>query len=109
MLTKDMKKTLDLLNTNAPDLQLRFFTISFISDMCNFDDEKALAVCLSLANEQYIVFADDEQSCIRLLEKGINYRYLEHKEMLNHWIPLVISYLLSIIALIISLINLIKY
>lgn len=98
MLTKDMKKTLELFNKNDPDLQGRFFSIGFIAGKLDFDYMKALAVCESLEKEDYVAFGDKHKSAVRPLEKGINFKDLERQEKSAFWKDKVVSFVLGFIS-----------
>ena len=104
MLTKDMKRTLDMVNKTEPDLQEYFFSISFIAQQLGFNYMKALAVCESLEKEDYIVFGDKQRTAVRPLEKGIDYRDLKTQEILQFLnrsvlIPFAVSATTSLITI----------
>ena len=80
MLTKDMKKALDFMNSNSPNLQERFYTLDFISKIFNLDFAKSFAVCASLVNEGYLIWSDPQQTVVLPLDKGINYKDLKYQE-----------------------------
>lgn len=83
MLTKDMKKALDFMNSNTPDLQGRFYTLDFISQIFNLDFAKSFAVCASLVNEGYLVWSDPQKTVVLPLDKGINYKDLRYQELMQ--------------------------
>lgn len=104
MLTKDSKKVLDFMNSHQPDLQDAFYTVDFIAMNMGYQYMRALAICETLENEKYIIFADKQRTVVRPLEKGINYRDLKTQEILQFLnrsvlIPFAVSAATSLITI----------
>lgn len=104
MLTKDMKKTLDFLNRNSPDLQNRFYTVDYISHSLGYHTQKSYAICVSLSKEDFVSFADKQQTAILLLEKGINYKDLNKQDFYQFLkrsviIPFLVSIATSLVTM----------
>ena len=104
MLTKDMKRTLDFVNSSNPDVQDRFYSVESVASNLSFSFMKSLAVCESLEKEGYIVFDSRFKNFFRPLEKGINYKDLSRQDLMKFLnrsviIPFFVSLATSLITM----------
>lgn len=76
-LTKAKRAALDYFNTHEPNLDGRFFDTAKLS----FD----YGTIKELANEGYIEFANLQETVIRVLDKGRNYREVARHERREYW------------------------
>lgn len=83
MLTKDSKKVLDFMNSAIPNLGYPYFEINYIATELKYDSMRVLAICETLQKDDYIAFADIHKTVVKTLEKGRNYKNLNHQEFMQ--------------------------
>lgn len=85
-LTKRCKCVLDALLSYPPDLQNRFYTVSGLAGRLPALSQAELWAALkTAANDQLLEFADPQNTCFMLLEKGACYKEYSRLESLERW------------------------
>lgn len=89
-MTKTMKKALDFMIANEPNLQERFYLVNSLP--CQFGTVE------TLVNEEYIAYGDKQKSAVYLLDKGANYKEIEFKKKLDYWKDKIISFVIGLLS-----------
>ncbi len=98
-LTKKCKLVIDTINSNPCNLQGRFYTIEYICSKIpnhSMSCEEVLVTLETAADERLVCFGDEQHSCIRILEKGIDYKEYRRLELAEQWKERIIGFILGV-------------
>lgn len=104
-LTKKCKLVIDTINSNPCDLQNRFYTVDYIYSKIPYHSmhyEEVIATLETAADERLICFADEQHSCVRILEKGMDYKEYRRLELSEQWKERIIGFVSGVLLAVLA-------
>ena len=95
ILTDNMKRLIDTLNTYEPDLPNGFYSVKVLQEKLDFTAQFVLE---SLANDGLIRWGDKHHTGFWLLERARNYKNIEKLERIERWRERLLGFLFGAVT-----------
>lgn len=95
ILTDNMKRLIDTLNTYEPDLSNGFYSVKVLQSKLGFTAQFVLE---SLANDGLIRWGDKQHTGFWLLERARNYKNIEKLERIERWKERLLGFLFGAVT-----------